>query len=88
MTDADLKRIKEVPEDDNEEEKPIRPRKTRYNQTAWKAMSHEERVNAIMEAFRRGDSNEEIAANHNTSRTTICNFRKEYQLRDQDLKQE
>lgn len=88
LTDADLKRIKEVPEDDNEEEKPIRPRKTRYNQTAWKAMSHEERVNAIMEAFRRGDSNEEIAANHNTSRTTICNFRKEYQLRDQDLKQE
>ena len=51
-------------------------------------MSHEERVNAIMEAFRRGDSNEEIAANHNTSRTTICNFRKEYQLRDQDLMQE
>lgn len=88
LTDADLKRIKEVPEDDNEEEKSMRPRKTRYNQTAWKAMSHEERVNAIVEAFRRGDSNEEMAANHNTSRTTICNFRRKYQLRDQDLKQE
>ena len=96
LTGADLKRLKQKKEDgDNDDDgeydkkdKPSRPRKNRYKQKAWTSMTHEERVTAIQEAFYSGDSNEVIAANHKTGRTTICDFRQKYNLRNSDLKRD
>ena len=72
---------------DDASEKPAnKVSKTKYGLDAWEWLSDEQRINSIKEQRLKGLTNAQIAANHATSRTVICDFRKEHSIRDCDLK--
>ncbi len=88
LSAADKEQIGISSEDELDSEEPEKKiiRKTKYKQPAWKFMTDQERFEAIRIELLEGTTNDQIAANHATSKSVICEFRKVHGLRDKDLK--
>lgn len=89
LTPEDQDMIGEETEDQkNNRKSQFKTAKTQYGLTAWEWLSDDERTESVKKQRLRGLTNAQIAANHNTSKTTVCEFRKQHNIRDCDLRQQ
>ena len=89
MTPEDQNAIGEEAEDqENNRKSQFKTAKTKYNLTAWEWLSDDGRTESVKKQRLQGLTNAQIAVNHNTSKTTICEFRKQHNIRDCDLRQQ
>ncbi len=82
----DLELIGEETEDDDGNVPSGKVAKTKYGLTAWEWLSDDERIESVKKQRLQGLTNIQIAVNHSTSKTTVCEFRKMHNIRDCDLR--
>jgi hypothetical protein len=87
-TEEELVIIGELDEKDIDDKSSRKIPKTKYNLKAWAWMTDEERIASVKKQVLEGLTNAQIAVNHNTSRTVVCDFRKVHRIRNCDLREQ